>query len=83
MSQFDALPPKEDLWLQNDLSVQLVAAAAALNCSILDVLDEWGEVGRSREQLIRKANRIHQANAAHDRKMFQRQRSKDGEGKSS
>jgi len=50
--------------------------AAALNCSVLDVLDSWGERGASRDDLIAKCQAIAQENAAIDREEMERQREK-------
>ena len=66
MRQFKGLPKRVDLALGNMQAVSLVNTSSALECSVIDVLDEWSEVGNSRDLLIRKAQVIARANSKFD-----------------
>jgi hypothetical protein len=65
--------------LENHLAVQLYNSAATLGSTVLQVLDAWGEQGRSRDELLAKAEAIASENHRIDRQEMDRQRQKSDE----
>lgn len=72
----EGLPPETELWIENHEAVAAYNAAAALGCTVIEILNEWGITGERRLEVIRKCELIAAKNNEYDIEKFEKRKPK-------